>query len=127
MGAAALLPGHHQKEKSMPQSQPGGESRLNSRSIRDHNLSLVLHELARTRGCSRSRLRETTGLTPGAVTLLVNELIDAGMIETSDTMRAEGGRRKNSLRSPGIPIPSRWWSCGATASPPPSRRLVGRA
>ncbi len=89
----------------MPQSQPGGESRLNSRSIRDHNLSLVLHELARTRGCSRSRLRETTGLTPGAVTLLVNELIDAGMIETSDTMRAEGGRRKKQLALAGDSYP----------------------
>lgn len=82
----------------MPLSGLGGTGRLNSRSVRDHNLALVLHELER-RGCaSRSLICSATGLTPGAVTLLVNELMEAGLIEVAKLMEAEGGRRKKQLR-----------------------------
>ncbi|MBM6907017.1 ROK family protein [Collinsella intestinalis] len=74
-----------------------GTARLNSRAVRDHNLALVLHALERHHGGSRSLVCGATGLTPGAVTLLVNELMDAGFLVTSDTMEAEGGRRKKQL------------------------------
>ena len=65
--------------------------------MRDFNLSLVLHEIFHVGGCSRSRLCRATGLTAGAVTLLVNELGAAGLIETAAATDAEGGRRKKQL------------------------------
>ena len=70
---------------------------LTNRSMRDFNLSLVLHEIFHVGGCSRSRLCRATGLTAGAVTLLVNELGAAGLIETAAATDAEGGRRKKQL------------------------------
>ena len=78
---------------------------LTNRSMRDYNLSLVLHEIYRVGGCSRSHLCQATGLTPGAVTLLANELVDAGFIETSASMEAEGGRRKKQLVLSGSSYP----------------------
>lgn len=81
----------------MPQVSVHTAGRLNSRSVRDHNLSLVLHELHRRFSASRSLICSATGLTPGAVTLLVNELMKAGFIETSGMLEAEGGRRKKQL------------------------------
>ena len=81
----------------MPQMSVHTTGRLNSRSVRDHNLSLVLHELHRRFSASRSLICSATGLTPGAVTLLVNELMKAGFIETSGMLEAEGGRRKKQL------------------------------
>lgn len=81
----------------MPQTSMHAKGRLNSRSVRDHNLSLVLHELYRRYSGSRSLICAATGLTPGAVTLLVNELMKAGFIETGGMLEAEGGRRKKQL------------------------------
>lgn len=81
----------------MPQTSMHATGRLNSRSVRDHNLSLVLHELHRRFSGSRSLICAATGLTPGAVTLLVNELMKAGFIETGGMLEAEGGRRKKQL------------------------------
>ena len=81
----------------MPQTSMHAAGRLNSRSVRDHNLSLVLHELHRRFSGSRSLICSATGLTPGAVTLLVNELMKAGFIETGGMLEAEGGRRKKQL------------------------------
>lgn len=71
--------------------------RFNSKSVRDHNLTLALTELIHTGGCSRTHLSAQTELLPGTVTLLVNELLNAGLIEETALSDSEGGRRKAQL------------------------------
>lgn len=73
---------------------------MSSRDVRDHNLGLVLTTLGDGAGHSRSDLTRETGLTAGAVTSLVNELISAGLVRTvaaEDTKRPLIGRRKDQL------------------------------
>lgn len=105
----------------------GAASHLNTRSVRDHNLSLVLHTLARSHGCSRSVLGEATGLTPGAVTLLVNELLDAGFIETSAQVKDEGGRRKKQLVLSGRSYPVAVVQLGLTSARVACETFAGTA
>ncbi|SKB02597.1 Sugar kinase of the NBD/HSP70 family, may contain an N-terminal HTH domain [Agreia bicolorata] len=59
-----------------------GES-LTSSDVRDHNLGLVLASLEKVGSASRTELAEATGLVRGAVTALVAELIELGLVRTS--------------------------------------------
>ncbi|SMG20773.1 Sugar kinase of the NBD/HSP70 family, may contain an N-terminal HTH domain [Agreia pratensis] len=59
-----------------------GES-LKSSDVRDHNLGLVLASLEKAGSASRTQLAETTGLVRGALTALIAELIEVGLVRTS--------------------------------------------
>ncbi|MFT9283210.1 ROK family protein [Bifidobacterium sp.] len=74
--------------------------RLVSKDVRNHNLGLVLTELARNPGVSRSYLANATGLTHGALTLLIRELEEYGLVRPSDSPEIrsrEPGRKKQLL------------------------------
>ncbi len=80
--------------------RPHVPTRLVSRDVRDHNLGLVLAQLASGHGFSRSYLSRATGLTPGSVTQLVNELEEYGLVVPTDDRDLgvrEPGRRKELL------------------------------
>lgn len=72
-------------------------SKMDSRDVRDHNIALVLSELTDGGARSRTYLSTATGLTPGSLTSLINELHGGGVIEEVDSQtveNTEGGRRK---------------------------------
>lgn len=72
-------------------------SKMDSRDVRDHNIALVLSELTDGGARSRTYLSAETGLTPGSLTSLINELHGGGVIEEVDSQtveNTEGGRRK---------------------------------
>lgn len=62
-----------------------------SEDVRRHNLTLVTDALAR-RPLSRSELADATGLTRGAITSLVDELTDLGLVRESTAVAPESGR-----------------------------------
>lgn len=58
----------------------GPRESLKSSDVRDHNLGLVLTSLERAGSASRTQLAEMTGLVRGAITALVAELIEVGLV-----------------------------------------------
>jgi len=58
---------------------------LSPSDIRAHNLGLVLSQIDRAGSISRTRLARDTELAAGAITLLVAELIEAGLVRDSAT------------------------------------------
>lgn len=73
---------------------------LVSSDVRNHNIGIIL-ELLSKGGFSRSYLSKASGLSPGAVTQLVNELQKSGLITSTDDFPSqdhmENGRRKKLL------------------------------
>ncbi len=67
---------------------------LTSTDVRTHNLGLVLSCLDRAGTASRSEISDATGLVRGAITSLVVELIDAGLVRSSalTSTLGRGGR-----------------------------------
>lgn len=67
--------------------------------VRSHNVGLVLTRVDRAGAIARTGLAAATGLAPGAITLLVGELMDAGMLrEIDDPVRESGpGRPRRAL------------------------------
>lgn len=61
---------------------------LSPSDIRAHNLGLVLSHIDRAGSLSRTSLARETGLAAGAITLLVSELIEAGLVRDSETPAA---------------------------------------
>jgi predicted NBD/HSP70 family sugar kinase len=64
---------------------------LVSGDVRRHNLSLVMSLLAQGPS-ARSEISTATGLTRGAVTALVNQLLDAGLVRETGQSTASKGR-----------------------------------
>ncbi|WP_159500220.1 ROK family transcriptional regulator [Microbacterium sp. 18062] len=80
---------------------------LSSTDVRAHNLGLVLSQLDRAGAAARSELARSTGLARGAITLLVSELREAGLVRdapagTSDAPRP--GRPRERLEVDGDAI-----------------------
>lgn len=59
--------------------------------VRSHNVGLVLTHVDRAGTIARSGLAAATGLAPGAITLLVSELVDAGLLRESEAPAPSAG------------------------------------
>ena len=70
---------------------------LVSGDVRRHNLALVLEHVARGGQSSRSEIATDTGLTRGAVTGLVQVLIDGGWLRETDSVALAKGRPRTQL------------------------------
>lgn len=68
------------------------------RTVRRHNLALVLGAVAAAGRSTRSRLAETTGLTRATVSALADQLLAAGLLDELDPDRGAPGRPSNPLR-----------------------------
>jgi predicted NBD/HSP70 family sugar kinase len=69
-------------------------------SIRRHNLSLVLQEVHRSGGISRSALARHTGLNRSTIAVLVNELVELGLVDESMRGTSSGAGRPGSVVRP---------------------------
>jgi len=75
-----------------------GQDGTNSSDMRNSNMLLILNIL-RKKSVSRSELARKTGLSRAGVTLLVDELLQNGVLEEGEANRAQqGGRRPIMLR-----------------------------
>jgi predicted NBD/HSP70 family sugar kinase len=70
-----------------------GLEAIDSASIRDHNLSLVLNQVRQAGAVSRSALVRQTGLSAGTISNLANILLENGFIHESGPGKSSGGRR----------------------------------
>ncbi|WP_372617204.1 ROK family protein [Falsiroseomonas sp.] len=61
--------------------------------VRDHNQGLVLGQILRLEGPSRSEIAERIGLTAAAVSRITRDLIDAGLVSEGDEQVANPGQR----------------------------------
>lgn len=75
---------------------PGGPAA--ARHVRQHNLELVLREVADREPVARARVAERTGLTRGTVSSLVEELLAAGLVTELAAERGGTGRPANPLQ-----------------------------
>jgi predicted NBD/HSP70 family sugar kinase len=73
--------------RSVPARQP---------SLREHNLALVLHEVAERGPLSRARISAATGLTKATVSTLVESLVSAGLLRELGPDAAVGVGRPGS-------------------------------
>ncbi len=72
---------------------------LNMRSVKAENRSLILYLLQRFGALSRKELAEKSALTPAAVTIICNELINEGKIYETGELEKGGKGRKEILLS----------------------------
>lgn len=72
---------------------------LSPTDIRAHNLGLVLSQIDRAGSISRTSLARETELAAGAITLLVSELIEAGLVRDSETPAASTAGRGRPQRA----------------------------
>ena len=71
----------------------------NMMGVRRKNRSAVLRALQRQDGLSRKRLAESIGLTPAAITKIVGELLNEGLLAEGEAVPGGGaGRREILLR-----------------------------
>ena len=78
----------------------------NQRSVRRHNLGVVLRHVARHGPRSRAAIAQETGLNKTTVSSLVGELIDFGLVrETEVELRGTVGRPALPTISAGRPLP----------------------
>nr|BFE85284.1 hypothetical protein GCM10020093_078850 [Planobispora longispora] len=68
-------------------------------SMRARNLGVVLSEVRRSGPVTRAALAEITGLTKTTVSKMVGDLIAAGMVTETGTLR-DGERGRRARRSP---------------------------
>lgn len=66
--------------------------------IRRANLARILNAISATPAISQTTLVAQTGLASGAVSSLVNELLDAGMVVATDSVAPGRGRPRRELR-----------------------------
>jgi len=76
---------------------PANPSASNGSDIRRRNRRLMLHELRLRGSLSRAELARATRLTPPAITSIIQDLLDAGLVR-------EAGRRKSARGQPPIEI-----------------------
>lgn len=69
------------------------ETGRNQGDLQGLNRGLLLRLIHRTPGCSRAELARKTGLTKAAVTILTQQLLDAGVIRETGRVDGRGGRR----------------------------------
>lgn len=67
-------------------------TRADGASLRDHNLSLVLHLAWRAGEISRIDLARESGLAPSTVSKIVGNLLDMGLLSESHVTTSAGGR-----------------------------------
>jgi len=72
---------------------------LSPSDIRAHNLGLVLSQIDRAGSISRTSLARETELAAGAITLLVSELVEAGLVRDSETPATSTGGRGRPQRA----------------------------
>ncbi len=65
--------------------------------VRDHNRSLVLRWLTRQNGLSRSDIAQRVGLTSAAISRIVRELIDVGLVCEDGSIVAAGRRGRRHI------------------------------
>ena len=63
---------------------------INAQTGKDHNRALLLKLIKKNHRISRKELTERTGLTKGAVTKIVNTLMEAGLVEETDSSGTDG-------------------------------------
>lgn len=73
--------------------------------VRRHNLGLVLAQVLDGDGAARADIATATGLSRGAVTSLVTELIDAGLVEESEIVAPVGMGRPRTMLRPAASAP----------------------
>jgi predicted NBD/HSP70 family sugar kinase len=76
----------------------GSGARAAGGDVRRHNLALVLREVVRAEPVSRAAIAGRTGLTRGTVSSLVEELLDAGLLDELAAERGAPGRPANPLQ-----------------------------
>lgn len=69
----------------------------NSERMQNRNRSLILQILAKKKGCSRTDLANWTGLTQAAISKIVSEMIEAGMVSESLSSAGKQGHRTINL------------------------------
>ncbi|GAA5202852.1 ROK family transcriptional regulator [Microbacterium jejuense] len=73
--------------------------------VRRHNLGLVLGRVLEGAGEARADIAAATGLSRGAVTSLVAELIEAGLVEESEVVAPAGMGRPRTMLAPAASAP----------------------
>ncbi len=79
---------------------------INSRTGKDHNRTLILRLIGKHKMISRKEITKRTGLTKGAVTRIVNALMESSLVEESESPGTDG--RIKSLR---IGMKNRYFLC----------------
>lgn len=74
------------------------ETGVNLRDVREHNRALLLTHILRAGGMSRVELAERTGLTQQAVSKIVPELLEAGLLDEERQASAGVGKPRTLLR-----------------------------
>ena len=69
------------------------ENGRNQGDLQGQNRALLLRLIHRLPGCTRAELARKTGLTKAAVTILTQQLLNAGMIRETGRVDGRGGRR----------------------------------
>ncbi|WP_143263081.1 MarR family transcriptional regulator, partial [Amycolatopsis pretoriensis] len=70
---------------------------VNLRNVREHNRALLLTHILRAGGLSRVELAERTGLTQQAVSKIVPELLDAGLLDEERQASTGVGKPRTQL------------------------------
>ncbi|MEA4897595.1 MAG: ROK family transcriptional regulator [Christensenellaceae bacterium] len=73
------------------------EKKINAKKMKEHNMSLILNTLRRNESTTRRELARETGLTAGAITIIINELQEMGYIVEKGIGFSAGGRRPTIL------------------------------
>src|SRR5690349_13474310 len=73
--------------------------------VRRHNLGLVLGKVLEGDGAARADIADATGLSRGAVTSLVAELIEAGIVAESEVVPPSGMGRPRTMLKPAATAP----------------------
>ena len=70
----------------------------NQTTVRDHNERLVLHLIRRNGVATKAELTRVTGLSPNAVSVIVNALEEDGFLLRGEPMRGRIGQPSTPLR-----------------------------
>jgi predicted NBD/HSP70 family sugar kinase len=79
-------------------SGDGVSSPAGQHTVRRHNLSLVLHAVRSAGRCTRAQVAQTTGLARATVSVLADQLLEAGLLDELDPDRTSPGRPASPLR-----------------------------
>ncbi|HBG01581.1 MAG TPA: hypothetical protein DDW87_08425 [Firmicutes bacterium] len=71
---------------------------VNKDSMKELNRMLVIDQIRKSKGISRSQISQRTGLSMSSLTTIVNHLIDEGLVREIGEGKSRGGRRAILLR-----------------------------